>query len=211
MKYLKMLGLAAIAAGALMAFAGAGTASATELTCSAGVMCTAPTTIHATSEGHATLDSPIGNISCEGTVSGEANTGSSTTTVSGGGTVSFFNCTEGATVHVLANGTLEIHTEYTKEADGHETQNAASTGNGTLTSTGTEVTVEFRGFHCIFRTKETDIGTVTGSKNNAGKTATLDINGRIPAVGGRSGIFCGSTSPWTGSYLITTPDYLDID
>ncbi|HEX5526104.1 MAG TPA: hypothetical protein VFX44_02765 [Solirubrobacterales bacterium] len=211
MKHLKSLGLAALATGALMAFAGAGTASATELTCADQVMCSAPTTIHATSEGHATLDSPIGNIQCESTLAGSANTSSQTTTVSGNSNVIFFNCTEGAEVNVLANGTLEIHTEYTKEADGHETQNLASTGNGTLTSTGFEFTVRFRGFHCIFRTSNTDIGTVTGSKNNAGKTATLDINGRIPAVGGESGIFCGTTSPWTGSYSITTPDYLDID
>ncbi|HEX5526109.1 MAG TPA: hypothetical protein VFX44_02790 [Solirubrobacterales bacterium] len=209
MKRLKILVLAAIAAGALMAFAGAGTASATELTCSAGVMCAAPTTIHATSEGHVTLDSTVGNISCESTLGGTANTGSASETVSEGGTVSFFNCTEGAVVNVLTQGSLEIHTEYTKEQDGHETQKAASTGNGTLTSTGLEVTVQFRGFHCIFKTNNTDIGTLTGSVNRGGSTATIDINARIPVIG--TSIFCGSSAPLTGSYEITTPMYLDID
>ncbi|HEX5526108.1 MAG TPA: hypothetical protein VFX44_02785 [Solirubrobacterales bacterium] len=204
MKHLKKLGLAAFAAGALGAFAAAGTASATELTCSAGVMCAAPTAIHAASEGHATLDSPIGNIQCESTISGEANTGSSTTTVViNNSAFALFNCTEGLTEHTLAPGVLEIHTD--------PANSGTSTGNGIVTSTGTEMTVEFRGFHCVFRTNNTEIGTVTGSVNRGGSTATLDINGRIPAVGGRSGIFCGSTSPWTGSSAITTPMYLDID
>jgi hypothetical protein len=203
MKYLKMLGLAALASGALMAFAGAGTASATELTCSAGVMCTAPTTIHAVTEGHAVLDSIIGNIECNGTVSGTASTGSSTTTPSGSGTVTFSNCTEGAIVNVLANGTLEVHTD---PANG-----TTANGNGVVTSNGTQVTVEFKNFHCIFETQNTEIGTLTGSVNRGGSTATLDISARIPRVGGRSGIFCGSTAPWTGSYEVTTPMYLDVD
>ena len=203
MKYLKMLGLAAIAAGALMAFAGAGTASATELTCTnppgTKVMCAAPTHIHAEVEGKVTLHPPIGDIECsEGTVTGDASTGSSTTTPSGAiETLTFGGCN--AEVVVIENGSLEVHTK-----------TASADGNGTLTSTGAKVTVTFVGFHCIFTTSNTDIGTLTGS-STTGATPTLDIEATIPRTGGRSGAFCGSTAQWTGSYKVTTPDWLDVD
>jgi hypothetical protein len=199
MKYLKMLGLAAIAAAALMAFAGAGTASATELTCGAS-MCEKETTISSASEGHAVLDSIIGKIECNSEVSGKTeNTGGASETVKGAiSTLDFTGCTT-ATVHVLKSGSLEIHT-----------QNAEANNNGTLTSTGAEVTVETSGFHCIFTTKETDIGTVTGSANTSGN-ATLDISATIPRTGGRSGAFCGSSAPWTGSYKVTAPATLNVD
>jgi hypothetical protein len=220
MKYLKMLGLAAIAAGALMAFAGAGTASATELTCTepAGtkVMCPAGTKIESSSEGHAVLDSIIGKIECNSKVSGKTgNTGSSTETVSGTIEVlEFTGCTT-ATVHVLKKGTLEIHTQITTINDGGsppvitEVTDGVN-GNGTLTSTGAEVTVETSGFHCIFTTNATKIGTVTGSTTTKA-TATLDISATIPRTGGRSGAFCGASAPWTGSYSVTSPDWFDVD
>ena len=194
MKYLKMLGLAAIAAAALMAFVGAGTASATELTSPEGTMVTAGTTITAKSEGHAVLDSIIGKIECNSEVSGPTgNTGGANETISGTiSTLSFTGCTT-ATVHVLKAGSLEIHS-------------ISGTHNGTLTSTGAEVTVETSGFHCIFTTKETDIGTLTG-----GSPATLDISATIPRTGGRSGAFCGGSAPWTGSYEVTSPKPLFVD
>ncbi len=229
MKYLKMLGLAAIAAGALMAFAGAGTASATELTCTnplgTKVMCETGSVLKSESEGHAVLDSLIGNVECVSTVeSKQLNTGSSTETVKGEITaLTFTGCTRAAVVTVLAKGTLEIHTD-PADPVGSE----GKTGNGTLTSTGTEVTVEQSGFHCIFKTKETDIGTLTGASTatveNANHElvfthmATLDISATIPRTGGRSGAFCGSSAPWTGSYTVTSAGpaagnngWLDVD
>lgn len=220
MKYLKMLGLAAIAAGALMAFAGAGTASATELTCTepAGtkVMCGIGTVIHSESEGHAVLDSIIGKIECNSTVEGATtNTGSATETVDGEISVlSFTGCTT-AVVKVLKNGNLEIHTQITTIEDPGSPPVITEVtdginGNGTLTSTGAEVTVETFGFHCIFTTKNTKIGTVTGSSTTGG-SATLDISATIPRTGGRSGSFCGASAPWTGSYKVTKPTWIDVD
>jgi len=213
MKYLKMLGLAAIAAGALMAFVGAGTASATELTCTepAGtkVMCPIGTMIHAESEGHAVLDPPIGKIECPSTVTADTTTtgGASETVEAKITSLSFGPCTNGATVTVLEpagthpTGTLIIHTQ---------NEGGAANNNGTLTSTGTEVTVEAFGFHCIFKTNATDIGTLTGS-TTTGITPTLDISAEIPRTGGRSGAFCGSKASWTGSYKVTEPDWSDVD
>ncbi|MGN6254285.1 MAG: hypothetical protein ACTHO8_04805 [Solirubrobacterales bacterium] len=207
MKYLKMLGLAAIAACALMAFVGAGSASATTLTCTepAGTKITCPkgTEIHAVSEGKAVLDAPFGNIECESTVTGKtSNTGSSTETVKGPiESLTFTNCGND-TVTVLKKGELEIHT-FPNEKEWEE-------GKGTLTSTGTEVTVIHLGVHCIYTTSATDIGTLTGSKQT-GATPTLDISATIPRTGGNSGAFCGTSAPWTGSYKVTTPDWMDVD
>ena len=215
MQHVKTLGLAAVAAAALMAFVGAGTASATELTCTnppgTKVVCPASTTvIHAASEGHAVLDSSIlGNVECNSTVEGLVTTaGDATHTASGSikfGGLTFTNCTS-AVVQVLSYGTFEIHTEGT-----------GANNNGTLTSTGAEWTVEKAGFHCIFSTNGTDIGTVTGSttvakaKGVETATATLDISATIPRTGGRSGAFCGPSAPLTGSYSIDNPDWLDVD
>jgi hypothetical protein len=202
MKYLKILGLAAIAAAALMAFAGS--ASATELTSPAGTMVTTGTTISSSSEGEAVLDSLVGEIKCASTVEGTtSNTGGTGESVEGSiSTLDFTGCTDGADVTVVSGrtGTLKI--------------TSAGGGTGTLESTGAEVTVEVFGAHCIFKTSSTVLGTVTSSTEpKAGEftDATLDISARIPRSGGRSGALCGSTAPWTGSYKVTSPTPLFID
>lgn len=198
MKYLKMFGLAALAA-ALMAFVVAGTASATTLTNGTGTMKTGEA-IESEAEGTTTLHPPFGDITCEkSTVAGSiSNAGGSTETVSGGiSSLTFTGCN--ATVTVVQKGSLEIHTK-----------TASADNNGTLTSTGAEVTVEFIGTHCIFKTNGTDIGTLTGSATTKG-AATLDIEATIPRTGGRSGAFCGTTAQWTGSYKVTKPSTLNVD
>jgi hypothetical protein len=202
MKYIKMLGLAAVAAAALMAFVGAGTASATTLTGTGCAVshCAIGTTIASESEGTTELHPPIGSINCKkSTVSGKTTTtGAAAETVKGNIEVlTFTECN--ATVTVLKKGTLEIHTE----------NSASANNNGTLTSSGAEVTVNYVGFHCIFTTNNTDLGTVTGSANTKGN-ATLDISTTIPRTGGSSGAFCGTTAQWTGAYRVTSPASLNI-
>jgi hypothetical protein len=199
MKYLKMIGLAALAA-ALMAMVVAGSASATTLTGAGGTLLGSGTAIASEAEGTTVLHPPFGDIECnKSTVNGKTTTaGGSTTTVSGNiEALTFTECN--ATVTVLTKGTLEIHT-----------QNSTANNNGTLTSSGTEVTVEFFGTHCIFKTSGTDIGTLTGSGTTGGN-ATFDIAATIPRTGGRSGAFCGSTAQWTGNYKITNPSVLNVD
>jgi len=191
MKYVKTFGLAALAA-ALMAFFAVGTASATIIEKEAGTALPSGTSITAESEGKTELHPPIGSINCL-----KSHVGGKTTNAGGVGvnvtgnieSLSFTECN--ATVNVLANGTLTVaHT---------------SGSNGTLSSTGAEVTVVYLGFHCIFRTNNTSLGTVTGGTN-----ATLDISATIPRTGGSSGAFCGSNAAWTGSYKVTTPSPLNI-
>ena len=196
MKYVKMLGLAALAA-ALMAFVVAGTASATTLTGAGGATLGTGTSIVAENEGTVTLHPPIGDIECKkSSVSGKTtNAGGAGVEVKGSiEALSFTECN--ATVTVLAKGELAV-------------KGTGST-NGSLSSTGTEVTVEFAGFHCIFKTNGTGLGTVTGSTTTGGN-ATLDISATIPRTGGRSGAFCGSTAQWTGAYKVTSPSTLNID
>jgi len=70
--------------------------------------------------------------------------------------------------------------------------------------------VQAFGFHCIFGTGAgTDIGTVT-TNTASGGAATLDIGATIPRTGGTSGVFCGSTAQWTGTYKTTVPATLII-
>lgn len=200
MKYLKMFGLAVIAGGVLMAFAGAGTASATELTCTepAGtkVMCPNPVHIHAVNEGALTFDPVIGSIDCEeSTITGRVSTGSSTTTPEGAiETLTFGKCN--TTMTVERAGSLSIHT-----------RTASADSNGTVTWTGAQIKTVFNGITCTITTGTgTDIGTLTGSSTTK-STATLDIEATLPL----DGAFCGGSASWTGKYLVTTPGWLDID
>jgi hypothetical protein len=214
MKYLKMLGLAVIAAAALMAFVGAGTASATTLTGTGCVgtpsnHCAIGTVIEAENVGHVTLHPPFGSITCKTskvagktTTTGGKNAKGETESVKGEITALSFTdhgkaCNDGsAIVTVLQKGTLEIH--------------SLGNGNGTLTSSGTEVTVQYLGLDCVFKTNNTDIGTVTGSANTGGN-AIFDIAAVIPRTGGTSGAFCGEKAQWTGTYKITKPAVLNVD
>jgi len=195
MKYVKTLVTAAIAVTALLALGG-GTASATELTCN-GVRCPVGTLLHGEAEGGIVLHPPFGSIECKSATS-EGNVtsaGSATTTPTGKTTFTQYKeCN--ATVTVLQAGTGETHTA-----------GASNNGNGLITSTGSEVTVNYLGFHCIFKTNNTSVGEFTGS-NNTGGTATFDIKATIPRTGGSSGAFCGSTAQMTGSVIMKSPDNL---
>ncbi|MGN6253795.1 MAG: hypothetical protein ACTHO8_02280 [Solirubrobacterales bacterium] len=179
-----------------MAFAGAGSASATLLTCGTGSQCPEHTTIKSASEGKAVLDAPFGNVECESTVEGTTENSVGETVHGPISSLTFTNC-GGDTVTVLEKGTLSI------AAGGGE-------HNGELTSSGAKVTVIHLGVHCIYETSSTKIGKVTGS-TTTGSNATLDISATIPRVGGTGGAFCGSSAPWTGSYKITSPNLIDVD
>ena len=202
MTYLKRIcGLALVGIAVVMA-AGATSASATVLDCN-GSPCDPHGTIHIEIEYSLEdpepifVHMPIGAIECTGetyhyTI---ANPGSSVDTPSLPLlALNTSNCN--ATVTTLAKGTWQIHT-------------SGSANNGTITSTGTETTIEFVGFHCIFKTSNTDLGTLTGSATTKSK-ATVDLSGTLPRTGGRSGAFCGSTAAITGSLSVTSPTSLNV-
>jgi hypothetical protein len=206
MKHVKMLALAAVAAGALMAFIGAGTASATVLCSTTAETCPTaqkwgaiPLDFSLVKEGSANLTETSGKsiVTCtESTVKGEiTNTGSSTETVSGPVTeLTFKKCN--LPVTVLRKGKLEVH-------------HIAGTSNGTVTAVSTEaekpafeVTVNTVLFgSCVFRVENgTDLGTL-----EEGKPGTFTANAAAIKTIGNSPP-CPETSFWSAKYQVTTPE-----
>ncbi|HEV2858759.1 MAG TPA: hypothetical protein VGW80_10190 [Solirubrobacterales bacterium] len=201
MKHTKMLGLAVMAAMALMAFAGVGTASATKL-CQNNAnttTCSAPyasgTVIHANLTGKATLETSGGTVLdvCGiSTVEGKtSNVGSSTETVKGAITaLTWEECTK--ETKTITPGELEIHS-------------ISGTDNGTLTAKNTQVTINglFENESCIYGAGTgTDLGTVVG-----GAPATLSISTLVKKQTG-SGALCPFEARWTASYAVDKPNPL---
>jgi len=214
MKYVKILGLMAVAMAALMAFAAS--ASATTITSPTGTTYTS--TITATSEGATTLHGPFSDVTCQKShVEGKIEQHGAGVTAGGKiATLSFSECNFAVTVE--APGSLEIHPVKTVEnkivaCTESPTQTECT---GTLTSTGAKVLIATSIGNCGYETKATDIGLVTPSNDfSPESTATLDIGahetGKIPRTFGSAGFLCGSTGQWTGSYKVETPDRLYID
>jgi hypothetical protein len=200
MKYLKMLGLAAVAAMALMAFVGAGTASATTLEVG-GVKQTGAVAIEASLKAGTSAILKDTNNATVDTCTGSTAKGSTVTPFTGAtvtgplnavGGLTFTGCSH--TTHVIKPGTLHI---------------AWTSGtNGTVSSSGAEVTIVSTvfGASCTAKTGiGTTIGTLTGATTagNPSAHAIMDINGVIPM-----GI-CGD-AVWTGTYTVTSPTDLGV-
>ena len=194
MRYMKILGLAAIAAMALAAFLGAGTASASCLKRFGHSTCLpVGESISASLEAgnSAVLEDAFGitgttcsESSVAGTLSRVTPAGSPTGIIS---VLSFTGCPH--TVHVISKGQLEI-------------RNIAGTTNGTVFSENAEVQVfsTILGMSCIAKTGvSTDIGKLTGATATS-SMATIDIEGTIPLSG------CSAASAkWTAKYWVTSP------
>lgn len=194
MKYLKMLGLAAVAAMALTVFLGAGSAAGTVLCkvstattgCSgSGQDYSLSTTIEASSLGTGVLATIPGTVLDEcinSTIKGKTTrTGSSTETVTF--TIEELNwgtCTK--TTDTIKNGELEIHW-------------ISGTDNGTVTDIGTEWTVFTVFGTCGFTVS--DIGTLVG-----GNPAKISI---VQVVVKRTFGLCPSEELWTDEFAITNP------
>jgi hypothetical protein len=200
MKYMKMLGLLATAAAALMAFASS--ASAGTITSPTG---TAATSFTATA-GATSRDGAFTTITCQSShLAGRVTSqGASQTIKVNVNAFSFNGCN--TPVHVQEFGTLEIHS-IKKGIVPHETC-LVNYCSGTVTSSGTrtEVTTSFGS--CVFTTTSTPIGVLTDTDTTGGN-AILDIQGSIPRTGGS--FLCGSSATWTGSYNIASPATLWID
>jgi len=195
MKHLKVFGLAAVAAMALMAFVGASTASATALY-SGATKLGAGTVIEASlTGGTATLTTTEGTVldTCTGGgVTGKtSNAGGAAETVKGTiSALTWSGCTEPTTT--LKTGGLEIH--YTSGL------------NGTLTSTGgTEVTISTTIFgSCVFTIGAGGtIGTLTGSTTS---NAVLHVNATATRLSG----LCPASAKWAGTYTVTNPKTLHV-
>ena len=191
---LRTISTVAMATVAAVLWAGPVPASATVLTTAGGGVYTS--TIKAEAVGSVVLKG-VAEIKCgksvlESTVESH---GAEVRTKGKVNSLSFSEC--GAnTVSVIKAGTLELQD--------------TSEGNGTLTSSGAEITVLTHNVlgtvDCVYTTSNTEIGTFTGSIATLPENPTMDISGTIPRTGGSG--FCGSTGTWTGSYKVTTPSVL---
>jgi hypothetical protein len=181
---------------ALMTF-GAGTASATTLTRPTGTVYKGE--IVASVDGTVILrEEGFGTVTCttgvdKGTPSPQSDAATVTVLLS---TLTLgvpraaneeeSQCENGATtINVLKRGELEIHL-------------IPGTENGTLTSSGTEITRIKLGVHRIYSTSNTHLGTITG-----GKAATIDIKATLNHA--PTSFLCAEHATWEGSYLVTTP------
>jgi hypothetical protein len=187
MKYVKILGLLAVAAAAMMAFAAS--ASATSVTTTTGGAAATPT-IHAVNEnGHVTLKNDIANIECTSTVEGKVESHGAGDASGNISSLTWPTCTNSWHVTTSAGGSLSV--SYTS---GH---------NGTLSSNGALVKTTRFFVPCNYETKNTKIGTVTG-----GNPATLKIEASIP-IAAESSELCGSgNAEWSGSYVTTSALYV---
>jgi hypothetical protein len=192
MKYLKELGLAAVATAALMACVGAGTASATTLTGVGGAVLKTGTTIHVVNEGINTMTTSFKNVECKGsTAAGKTlnETGATITIEVTERTTKECNCE----VKVLKTGTLSI--------------TWTSGSNGTVKSSGAEITSNcstiFGGVHCIYATSNTDMGILEG-----GTTARQSTSADIPRLSTNG--LCDESAIWDAVYRVDNPDTLNV-
>lgn len=210
-KQLKVLGLMIVAAAALMATVGTGTASATFT-----ALCKAPTTnnglpicepnhlwpvgtrIHTELEAGARLNvvTPLGVVECKKSTL-DAITEDETEIPLGAivNALTFGECKNGeeeVEIKTVKLGTLDIELIDLPEW----------THNGTLTFTGTEITVLFKksGAHCFYDVGHT--GVLTG-----GPMATIDWFGTLTKTGGN--VLCPpGNANWNGAYTVTSPEPL---
>jgi len=206
MKYLKMLGLAAVAAAALMAFAGAGTASAKE-----GVLCS-------TTSNPCNSKWAIGTVLDFSLKSGtsaqltNAATGESLDTCTGTGTTVKGDLTANPDATGTATGeitSLEWKTctfpTTTIERGKLKVERIAGTSNGTVYADAEiRVTINTVFFgSCVYGVKAgADIGTITegigtGALFKANKVAAVRLTGG-EAV-------CPENANWTAEYVLTEP------
>jgi hypothetical protein len=195
MKYVKMLGLAAIAAMALMAFVGAGTASATKLY-SGGSALGAGSLVKLSLTGSSVLSSGESTLNtCTGGqfTSEIANAGSSTTTVSGPNTtIDFENCA--STVHTETKGSLEVH-------------HIAGTNDGTVTASGVVIGNTVFGTNCLYQSGTgKHLGVLDGVTSG---DATIHIHISVTEAEPKKFI-CPDTATWTGHFVVTSPTPLHV-
>jgi hypothetical protein len=197
MKYLKMLALAAVAAGALMAFIGAGTASASKLCSTTTDPCTSPWAnqtldFSIAPGGTSVLKEPgaggeVLDTCSQSTIEGALTNGDATKTANVFVTkanLTWAGCTK--TTQTTAGGTLEIH-------------KIAGTSNGTVTGSGFRKTYLVFGFiDCEYEVGEgLDIGTIT-----EGKPANLQVKS---ATVKSKGFGCPEEAVWSAEYTLTAP------
>jgi len=134
------------------------------------------------------LDAPFGSIECsESSLKGEVTAGGGEGEAAHGTLTAWSLSSCNATVSILKRGVFTIK--------------SPKAGSGTLMLEGFEITVSYLGTHCIF-SESMSVPLKGGGMSSIGTSATA------PRTGGGSGVFCGSTVPWTVDYTVTAPEPL---
>ncbi len=190
MRYLKILGLAAVAAAALMAFAGAGTASADELCTEAAVESMCPegkllTTLEVSQVGSSNLKT----------------TGGTTLATCSGASLHIGGITQGSGVSPIVADEVEIgwsgcSTTFDTLTGGTVKFEAGGGGGTTVTSIGAEWTTTLFGVSCTYGTGATgtDLGEI-------GTSGSVSFSKTISKTAG-SGL-CPSTAKWEAAFQVT--------
>ena len=180
MKHMKMLGLFAMAAAALMAFAGS--ASAATFTAPSGTEYTGK--LSWSLEGSTLMNAGLFTSTCtSSTIAGNITINNENHAAGEITTVDFSNCT--VTTTTLNNkGTLTIAKSTTA-----------------VSGTGMEWTTGAFGFTCVYGMGG---GTTLGTAKNTASGVTLTISAKLPLISGSSG-GCASPASWTANYIVTTP------
>jgi len=210
MRYLKMLGLAAIAALALMAVVGAGSASAATV-CSlagTGTSCGGSHGFHYTGTMHAAteagkpaeLQSGFDNVKCDSTVHVVEVTTEGTGFVDD---LTFTNCVDSfghtCTAKSNASTTNKWHAQAT----------TGTAPNGTLTVKNVNGQ-----FTCPNPLKPSEMVTCIYAAESASATVTGGAPAKVTATKVAltkqpgSGASCSSTATWSGAYSVSTPSSL---
>jgi hypothetical protein len=194
---LKRFGLAALAAMALMAFLGTSSAAATELFAD-GETLESGTEIHGTllsgnSALLTTTDSKTIIDTCTGsTLNGTTTNAEGETVGASIGSLTWSGCS--TTTDTLSNGSLAI--SWTAGL------------NGTVTGSGSVVTVNFLGVSCRYGTGSgTHLGTLTGAEGES--TAVVEFNAVVNEQEPKSFV-CPDTTRWTAAYAVTSPLGLNV-
>jgi hypothetical protein len=210
MKNLKMLGLAAIAALGLMAFVGAGTASATTLSTDAagtvkyGVGTEISSSLKA--ETSALLETTAGEkiATCTTSSVGGKITTATGTWVTGTLESLTWGDPEGKN---CSQPTKSLVTEEVEGKKYYGKLEIMKTGadEGEVVGKNSSVTLSVFGVSCVYGTSAegNKLGTVKG-----GEAPELVINAVLPKKEG--GFLCPSSGRWTATYIVTTPHALHV-
>ena len=208
MKHLKTLILAAVAAAALTALFGVGSASATELCSTSTTPCSGTkyesgTPLHANLESgtKATLTNSITNVTCEAsTVEGNTTTNGGAGAVTGDITGLTFN-TNCKTASGTACTVTVINLPYPATISGGGTATGATSTLTVSDPSGAGATVVC-GFliNCTFTTTDASLSVKNETDGTPTATASVTL--------ARSGGICPSTSTWDAAYDITNPSPL---
>jgi len=193
-KYIKILTLAAIAAAALMAFLGAGTASATQLCTDSGGICTEYSgNINGTAT-NATLATNLANVECSDsvtTINASSSTGAPIL-----GEVTALEFTGCRTEVTLVPCTVTVkNLPYSASLEGKTLTVTDAVGAGAKVVCGTVLS-------CEFLTKSASLAITNGEPT----TARAE---KVP-LSHETGAICPETASWSATYKVTSPAGLTV-